>query len=99
MKTFIKVLIVLGILAIIIMLSANYFISKAIDRGSVVKVVEENLNTRFDLKEISIKNKYVVFFIMFALLLFLMFWLKSVAIPQGGYDFLDLVSCIFNFFN
>ena len=36
------------------MLSANYFISKAIDRDSVVKVIEENLNTRFDLKEINI---------------------------------------------
>ena len=54
MKTFIKVLIVLGILAIVLILSANYFISRIIDRDSVVRVVEENLNTRLDLKDINV---------------------------------------------
>lgn len=54
MKTFIKVLIVLGILAIVIMLSVNYFISKMFDREAVVFAVEQNLDTRFDVQDISV---------------------------------------------
>ncbi|NOR45148.1 MAG: hypothetical protein GQ534_06125 [Candidatus Delongbacteria bacterium] len=54
MKTFIKVLIVLGILAIVVMLGTNYFISRIFQRDAIVKVVEENLNTRFDLKDVSV---------------------------------------------
>jgi hypothetical protein len=54
MKTFVKVLIVLGIIAIVIMLSVNYFISKMFEREEVVFVVEENLDTRFDVKDIDV---------------------------------------------
>lgn len=54
MKTYIKVLIVLGILAIVLMLGTNYFISKIFERDAVVKAVEENINTRFDVQDISV---------------------------------------------
>ncbi|MCK4981076.1 MAG: hypothetical protein KAS62_11820, partial [Candidatus Delongbacteria bacterium] len=42
------------ILAIIIMLGTNYFISKIFERDAIVKSVEENVNTRFDLKDVSV---------------------------------------------
>ncbi|MBN2788603.1 MAG: hypothetical protein JXR69_00275 [Candidatus Delongbacteria bacterium] len=54
MKTFIKVLIILGILAIVFMLGINYFISRLIDREAVTFAVEENIDTRFDVQDISV---------------------------------------------
>ena len=54
MKTFIKVLIVLGILVIVVMLGTNYFISKIFQRDAIVLAVEENVNARFDIQDASV---------------------------------------------
>ena len=54
MKTFIKVLIVLGILAVLFMLGVNYFISSMFEREAIVLAVEENIDTRFDVQDVDV---------------------------------------------
>ncbi|MDA3838248.1 MAG: AsmA family protein [Candidatus Delongbacteria bacterium] len=54
MKKFFKIIIVLIILFILLIVGVNIYITKYFDRDIIVKQVEANLNTRFDLKNIEI---------------------------------------------